>query len=87
MQPYPRRTAPKRKPFARTRENKKLAYMSVDPATLKQLGAQAQDVHSAQALCPPLAKDDITVGKVEDFITLVLLRLRAKIVRGTYKCH
>ncbi len=61
--------------------------MHVNLATLEPLCAQARDVVSARALCQPLRKQQITVRKLPKVTTLVLLRIRAKTVRATYKRH
>ena len=59
--------------------------MYVDPATLQPLGAQTHRNERAQARRLPLLKEEITLDNIENKTTLVLLRLRAKTVRATYK--
>lgn len=85
MEPVLRRDALKRRPTARIRKNKKPDYMYVDPVTLKPLGAQAHGIQRARALRMPLSKEQITLENVKSVTTLMLLRLRAKTVRATYK--
>ncbi len=87
MQPYPHRNALKRKPLARIRKKKKLAYMYVNPATLAPLYVQARDVVSVRALRQPLREEQISVRSLPKVTTLVLLGVRAKTVRTTYKRH
>ncbi len=85
MQPYLHHAALKRKPIAQIRENKKPTYMYVDSATLLPLGAQARGAKSAQARRIPKLKEVLDPTNVHTTTTLVLLRLRAKTVRATYK--
>ncbi len=85
MQLYPHRAELKRKPITRIRKNKKPTYVYVDPATLLPLGAQARGAKSTQARRIPKPKEELDPTNVYKTTTLVLLRLRTKIVRATYK--
>ncbi len=69
----------------RIRKNKRSDYIYVDPATLQPFGAQAHGSERSQARRLPLLKEKITLDNIENVTTLVLLRLRAKTVRATYK--
>ena len=74
-------------PAGRIRKNAKPAHFYVDPVTLAPLSAQARGHTSARAQKLVLPKEKITIENVKDVTTLVLLRLRAKTVRATYKRH
>ncbi len=61
--------------------------MYVNPATLQPLCAQPRDIVGVRALRQPLRKKQITVRNLHQVTTLVLLGMRAKTVRATYKRH